>query len=267
MSYAYGTRGAPAVGGGLPGLPQRGASDASAGIPAGEYLYEAGAGDVITIPDGVTEISAVIIGPGGITASRSNHAGALRWASGIPVNPGDKLRFVVALARSSIYLNEVELFYTALQSGTPIGTYNLPGFIVLGGDGGSRSSTTRGGGGGAAGYFGNGGNGGDSGGSGTNKPGTAAAANSGGGSGGSGGSTDGAAGGGVGPYGVMNRPPKTGATTPTSAIGIKGDLGEGVVGAVDYGYGGSNLTSSGPGCIRVIWGPGRSFPFNAGPLT
>lgn len=263
MSYAYGTRGAPAVGGGLPGLPRRMASRA----PVGEYLFETGQPDVLVIPAGVTEISAVIIGPGGNVASRSNHAGALRWASGIPVNPGDKLRFVVAPARSSIYLNEVELFYTAAQSGSPTGVYNLPGFIVFGGDGGSRSSTTRGGGGGAGGYFGNGGNGGDSGGSGTNKPGTAAAANSGGASGGSGGSMDGADGGGVGPYGVLNHPPKTGALTPTSAYGIKGNPGEGVVGAVDYGYGGSNLTSSGPGCIRVIWGPGRSFPFNAGPLT
>lgn len=39
MSYAYGTKGAPAVGGGLPGLPRRQVGEAVASIPYGSLIY------------------------------------------------------------------------------------------------------------------------------------------------------------------------------------------------------------------------------------
>lgn len=268
MSYAYGTRGTPAVGGGLPGLPRRGESG---GIPAGEYLYEAGAPDTLTIPAGVYQVSAVIIGPGQPGPSlgglfRGGNGGGLRWASEIPVNPGDTLKFALAVSRSSISLNGVELFYTADRSGSAFG-YAAPGVFVYGGDGGLgvNDATYGGGSGGAGGYFGAGGNAV----SGSNGRGQAGALNS--GAAGAGASNSGSRGGGVGPYGVLSKEsPTTGGISeiPGGGYSTFGKNGEGVIGGRIFGYGPQRaLTDPSPGCIRVIWGTGRSFPYNAGPLT
>jgi hypothetical protein len=136
---------------------------------------------------------------------------------------------------------------------------------------GSTTTWPRTGGGGAGGYSGNGGGGGDSG---SERPGTAGSGGAGGGAGGGGNVTGG--GGGVGLYGqgangaggIDNA--GGGGGSGGSSGGTGGNLGSTPGGS--YGGGGGATTngdglqvgSSGAGgAVRIIWGPGRSFPNNA----
>lgn len=224
MTYPYGARGVPVVGGGLPGLPRRNKAEIGGSsflyeienhlvelienfqiidgynidvgdfeavfTTAGEYLWE--------VPDGVYSVSVVAVG-GGRGNGDSSHFNRSLYAYGSVGQEGGGF------------------------SGADGGGY--------GGRGGN-SGGYGGGGGGAGGYSGNGGHGANSGSR------TSGAGNGGGGGGGGYDSgTGGRSGGGVGLYG---RGPNGGAST---FIGNPGSGGSGS----SYGGGSAGSASGGAG--------------------
>lgn len=257
-------------------------------VPRGQAMWEiwAGFGDAYgillwTVPAGVKSICVVTIGMG---ADGGGGGGALAWKNNIAVTPGEV--FQIRRAGRSAYFNRhstgATLLYAlcgdTIANGGKGGTF--PWFADGGGNGGDAGIVAETmnyfppGGGGAGGYLGKGGNGG--------LPNVAAQAGTGGGGGGGGARgytyAQGGAGGGVGPYGIGDN----GAAGvydwiyPTGGGGGSGgDAGQGAVTnyprAGKYGGGGScpigygvSWELSGTGCIRIIWGEGRSFPYNAG---
>lgn len=66
MSYSYGMKGAPAVGGGLPGLPQRGAGGSASVLVRSTYtrIVTPGSG-VIEPPEGAKFMRVAVVGGGG----------------------------------------------------------------------------------------------------------------------------------------------------------------------------------------------------------
>lgn len=192
--YAYGLKGAPAVGGGLPGLPRREAGPAQAGGRWGEVVYSEPGEYELIVPGGVSLMSLVVIGGGsageGTTFSATSPTGlggaggALVWLSGLKVSPGDRLSVVNAAGgsiettdrtpdSSFVYINDIEIVAligrgdlnsapAAPKRVAPNGgdvVYAGHG-INLGGSSGQGSSYSGSGGGGAAGYTGRGGRGG-----------------------------------------------------------------------------------------------------------
>jgi hypothetical protein len=166
------------------------------------------------------------------------------------------------------------------------GTGQSISFTTYGGNGGNGGpggtnttfSTARGGGGGGAGgYFDDGGRGGNA--ASSNSTARSGLSGSGGGGGGGGGSTadgvSGGSGGGSGLYGVG----ADGAGGGQGGFGGSGGSGgtsggnqqgntAGYGGSYGGGGGGSAIIEqyrAGPGAVRFIWGPNRSFPNNAGP--
>lgn len=170
------------------------------------------------------------------------------------------------------------------------GSTNTISKLIGGGDGGRggtgavpEEATAGGGGGGAGGYTGDGGRGGNFGADGRDGKGGAG----GGGSGGKGTGTAGGGGGGVGLFGEgING--AGGNTPPSRANGKSGrtgsrnlhegiDLTERTSFGFNYGGGGGGKGEfmgaeigrsisnkhGGDGAVRIIWGPGRSFPNNA----
>lgn len=242
------------------------------------------------VPDGVTNISAVAIGGGGegggdedTLGGGGGAGGCLAYAIDIPVIPGETLSIYPAPsafrgilsnagitgARSAIIrLSNGEGLLQAngnrggdatggggisiIQSLASAGSFASA--VFSGGNGGDGGSSTGGGGGGAAGYSANG--------------------NTGlGGSGqwGGTGNQNGRGGGGVGVYGegasgtLLGQGGSGGANGGT-AVSFYGDPG-GLYGG--GGGGGDDRTTSGTrshggaggaGAVRIIWGPGRSFP-------
>ena len=240
------------------------------------------------VPDGVTSISYVVVGPGGAgsaysggsvqtdgTKSPGGQGGALAYRNNVTVSPGANITVCVGKAANAIAFTNgvgnavgyatpsnitVSTEITGADSGdqdrTPTGTYDG------GGNGGNAGGVTgvpsgSGGGGGAAGYSGNGGGGywtdGEIGWS---------AGSGGGGAGGLGGTiATGLNGGGVGLYGQ-------GASGSASNGGNgAGSPGSGGVGTSYGGGGGSQRFNSstaavysGYGAVRIVWGLNRSFP-------
>ena len=257
--------------------------DASSGFISQQEYYTTAGTYTFTVPAGVTQLSAVVVGGGGGgagsdgTESQGNTGGGgggLAYGT-FTVTPGENLTVTVGaagqagsntgtdgtaggdttIARGATTLlsgggglggqNES----TASRAGGSSGGTERDG----GGNGGSSGSATDSnsgsGGGGAGGYSGNGGNGGSNGGTG--------AAGSGGGGGGGDSFTTGQAdrGGGVGLFGE----------------GISGAAsGGGGSGSTSYFYGGGGGardddsagfgSSGGPGAVRIVWGSGRSYP-------
>jgi|GEM_PF-4877992 len=112
MTYPYGLRGAPAVGNGLPGLPQRGSGIAEE-YEQTHFLVEGDTFDAyntvdVTVPDGVYLISSMtVVGGGGAGSSTQSTAtqyagngGNLRWMQDVSVAPGDVVTLVAAGGRS-----------------------------------------------------------------------------------------------------------------------------------------------------------------------
>lgn len=236
-----------------------------------------------TVPEGVTSVSILCIGPGGVAGAYGSPAqggggggGGLAYVNNVPVSPGEVLSVQSGsskygsagqgtpayVKRGSTSLCEASAGWTAsLGNG---GAGGAPGTVIVGtgysgGYGGTSPSgaTHTGGGGGAAGYAGNGGNGGT----------TLATAGS-NGSGGSGaGGAGGLGGGGVGIFGTGSS--GVAATYSPGTGGSRGAYGWGGsagAGNGQFGGGGGGGGSTGPGCVRIIWGPGRSFPNNAQPI-
>ncbi len=207
-------------------------------------------------PAGVTSVCVVCIGMGG--KGQNDHpyipghsGGGLGWKNNISVTPGNYYSVHVGTTVSELtYFNSSGTVgayagasgYGLGQSGTVAGG----GYIGDGGGtGGSAgcSGNGSGGGGGAGGYSGNGGHGRAY--NSNDGPGT----NGSGGAGGGGGS--GHYGGGVGPYGEGS----SGSYNESSSGGV-GSGGSGK----QYGGGGVQSGSGGGSCVRIIWGPNRSFP-------
>lgn len=224
----------PVEGGGLNGLLLT--------HPRGEVSFTS-PGTTVTwkVPFGVQEVSVVVVG--GQTASGTSH-----------------------------FNNQV--IATGGNLAGVGGTYSGADGGANGGSGGSSYQNKGGGGGGAAGYLSNGGNGGNAS--------TAGGYTSSGGYGGGVGLFGGSAGGTGGQAGSAsdgnNGTPGSGGVGQSYGGGGGGAAGGGGNGGDGYGGGGlgwkNNIkVRSGQliqigvggtnGAVRVIWGPGRSFPSNA----
>ena len=255
--------------------------DATSGFVSQQEYYTTAGTYTFTVPAGVTQVSAVVVGGGGGGAGSDGDrnegntgggGGGLAYGT-FTVTSGESLTVTVggggltssggdgtAGGNSTIARGATVLLSgggglggqersTAARAGGSSGGTERDG----GGSGGSSGSATDNnsgsGGGGAGGYSGNGGNGGSNGGTG--------AAGSGGGGGGGDSVTTGQAGrgGGVGLFGEGT----SGAAS-----------GGGGSGSTNYFYGGGGGArdddSSGPGngggngAVRIIWGSGRSYP-------
>lgn len=268
--------------------------------PVGATLYQTVGTHTWTVPAGVSSINVVAIGGGGGGgAGNSGHAGAgggLGWKNNISVTPGQTYTVVVGGGGnfSTTSSNSASPGGTSYFSSTSLvrggggqGAANNPtetqlDYIAAGGtytgDGGGnggaggydRGNNGGSGGGGAGGYSGNGGFGA--------YEGTASGAGSGGGGGGGSQNSDtngsGGGGGGVGIYGQgtsggglsrqgfsygiagsngTNGGGASGSTSPAGAGGLYGGGGGGSNQNYNGGQGGN-------GGVRIIWGPGRSFP-------
>ena len=240
-----------------------------------------------TVPTGVTQVSAVVVGGGGGGAGSDGDrdegntgggGGGLAYGT-FTVTPGETLTVTVGAGGTS----------ASGDDGTAGGTTTIArGATVLlsgggglggqerstgaraggasggterdgGGTGGSSGSATDdnsgSGGGGAAGYSGNGGAGGSNGGSGS--------AGSGGGGAGGNSATTGTADGGGG-VGILGE----GANGAASGGGGSGGAANSGFTGGDYGGGGGARDddsagsggAGGAGAARIIWGPGRSYP-------
>ena len=235
----------------------------------------------------LTYVNSVSVTPGE-TLSVSVGGGALGTiAVGSPTNGGPS--FVKRSSTSLCYANGGESAISTPGTKTPGLGGQLNGLSVgsggAGGDGQSAFGSRGAGGGGAGGYSGDGGNGA------TNTSGSfstiGVAATSGTGGAGAGGCMDttpycgGGAGGGVGLLGegssgtalgtgtgIGGAAGSGGANGGTGSNGSNGVPAAGGNGGLYGGGGGSHYDSSGSGngangAVRIIWGPGMSYPSNA----
>lgn len=230
--------------------------------PTGEAVFTYSS--TWTAPANVTSVCVVAIGAGNQYAG-----GALRYINNVSVTPGSSYSISVGSGYS---------WTTALGLQVSSGSQGYGG---SGGNGGSSGSTGNGGGGGAGGYTGNGGNGGEGSTTAYTWYGTDGSGGSGGaGGGGAGGGyqygeyqegyfgfygTGGWPGGGVGLYGQG----VSGSGSYAAGGVYQGQPGSGGS-AQNYGGGGcgpavynGSYNGGGPAAVRIIWGPGRSFPYNA----
>ena len=253
-------------------------SSSSSSSPVGQAFYGYGSGTSSwTCPPGVTTVCVVCIGAGSssLGAQWSVYAGGgggLGWKNNIPVTPGSTYEVQVGFAGSG---------YGSSVSGSPSyfisagtvqgnGASGSSGGAYTGDGGGNGGNGGQYGGGGAGGYTGNGGNQ------------DASGAGGGGAGGGSYSSTHGgASGGGTGPFGQSASGSYTYASggrggsggqpgvigeNPWYSYGSFGDREGGMYGGGGGGsgsnapQGGAGLNRGGRGCVRIIWGAGRSFP-------
>jgi hypothetical protein len=235
-------------------------------------------------------------------SSTGGGGGALAWGNDIPVVPGVSYTVVVGDGGAgftgsinsngnpggiSYFISDTYLAAGGGGAGIHKGAGSSSGgapvisaSITSGGGGAGGGSTQptgtfRGvGGGGAGGYSGNGGS------ASWGSNGTAAAAGSGGGGGGGSTSTSGGGGGGVGILGqgtdgiggTGTGGGSGGSSGSSGTAGVQNGGGTGSPGVYGGGSGGhaknGNPTgewsvAGGSGAVRIIWGPGRSFPNNA----
>lgn len=230
-------------------------------------------------PVGVTKVSVVTVGGGGVGANFCNggcnyplpgSGGGLGYKNNITVTPGTSYTVVVGPGTAtSSYLTGGSYFCnTSFVAGNG-GSQNGPGGNFVGDGGGSGGSAQAGGcgrgGGGAGGYSGRGGNGSFS-----NQPST-----SGSGGGGGGGGTYGG-GGGVGILGqgasgaagdTIGGMIGVGGGGSGGAAGSQGGFAQGGGGGLygggsaAGGYGSATPRNGANGAVRIIWpGTSRQFP-------
>ena len=241
-------------------------------------------------PANVYQVHVVCVGGGGGggyisgAGGGAGGGGGLGWENNISVTPGNSYTVVVGTAGDSypstrsdggdsyfISTSTVAGFggkFGSKPTGGAGGSY-YPIITSQGGTGGNGGNVSLnnypGGGGGAGGYSGNGGKGGNSYSSGSAGTGGAA-----GGGGGGDSSYAGGAGGGVGILGQGgNGGGGAGSSTTNGSGGGGGSGGSnggfgGIGGTYGGGAGGSDhsgrITGAAGGAVRIIWGPGRSFP-------
>lgn len=235
-------------------------------------------------PANVTSVSVVCIGGGGGGYSgdgyfsRSGGGGGLGWKNNIPVTPGQTYTAVVGeggltggLAGQSMTGGTSYFINSSTVAGIGGNSYIAGSFVGDGGGNGGNgvnttSSSYSSGGGGAGGYTGNGGAGAYY----TNSP-TAGTGGAGGGGGGGVENGAGARGGGVGIFGI-------GASGSAGSYNANAG-GDGSVNASNspiassaFGYGGrstdlntsfSTTAAGGNGAVRIVWGRGRTYPYEA----
>ena len=209
-----------------------------------------------TAPAGVYSVSVVVVG-GGASLRGAN----LAWKNNIPVVPGTTYDVVVGRGAKagnnaqnggpSHFISQATVM---ASGGQPSGT--------LVGDGGGTGGNGYRAGGGAGGYSGSGGFG-----KGTGQGSGGVGTGGGGGGGGVNSNGYGGSGGGVGLYGEGASGAAGTASVPGGRGGSSGSNGTTNGGGANYGgggtYDGSGYASGGNGAVRIIWGPGRSFPNNA----
>ncbi|MBB4266886.1 hypothetical protein [Roseospira visakhapatnamensis] len=253
--------------------------------PSGEALFTSPGSHAWTVPDGVTEVSVVCVGGGGDASGGGSHAGSgggTGWRNATTVAPGQAITVVVG-GRQADGSGGTSSFgsFLSVTGGSRGGVSPpAPGQPLAGADGGGAGGEGRSGGGGAGGYEGDGGRGSDSG------LGGLGSGGQGGGGGGGGGIDNGSGAGGGGGVGLQGRG-SNGAGKSANALGGpgggggsggqdggKGSPSPGNTGGIggnggDFGGGGGDAHAAsvagagGSGAVRVIWGPGRSYPDHA----
>jgi hypothetical protein len=257
--------------------------------PKGEAIFTTPGLFEWVCPPGVYSVCGVAIAGG------YDFGGCLTWKNNIPVIPGQSYTIEVGgsqAASSAISQNILHAYpgRTAVVFGKPGQAYDGGGF-------GGRATSNFSGGGGAGGYLGDGGDGGAV----QESAGAAGSAGSGGGGGGGQGGLlhvvgqntiidpSGGGGGtglfGIGPSGPATSPGPSGGQggNPGSGgeAGVQGVAATGIAGVGGrYGAGSGSRSdksntdtgetvATGPdpvlqsGAVRLIWGAGRSFPYNA----
>lgn len=216
------------------------------------------------VPKDVYSICAVCIGDGTLAG------GGLSWRNDIPVTPGETIWLqltastpsatghawihrnpeTVCIAQAGNTTNSTNVFVAGGRGGKGANPINHGG--GNGGNGARYGSTTNQAGGGAGGYMGNGGIAANGGGN------TASAADSGGGSGGriSGSFPGNAEGGSVGLHGI-------GGTGVNTDLVYPNNGNDGSLSSVMCGGGRPASVPAYNGGIRLIWGPGYSYPYYA----
>jgi hypothetical protein len=241
-----------------------------------------------TAPAGVTSVSVVAVGGGGSGGAAywsggGGAGGGLGWKNNIVVTPGQSYVVVVGAGGVGVAANSggqgtsggesyfINNTVVRGDGGTAgVGTSSNDNFNYSGGTGGSfvgdgggaggpggtSFGDTAGGGGGAAGYSGNGGYGGSGG---INVVGGGGAG--GGGAGGSVGNPSAAGGGGVGIFGqgTSGSSASSGGSGGNNASNAGGSYGGGGGGQSSDAKNVAGSMGAG-GAVRIIWGPGRSFP-------
>lgn len=245
----------------------------------GESVYTTPGTYSWTAPANVTSVCAVCVGAGGgyNSTQSGGGGGGLGWKNNIAVVPGQS--YTVFVGSASINATGQDSWFVSTSTVRGQGGQGRIGGGWVGDGGGSGgtapSTSTYGikGGAGAGGYTGNGGD----------RPASSAAnglpGQGGGGGSGAENSTSGYAGGGggVGLYGQgasgaggvcsTNTPNTVGRGGSGGTDGVNGGAagGNGGVhgGGGSGGYSGGGGVAGGSGGVRIIWGPGRSYPTNA----
>ena len=264
---------------------------AGGGTPVGQAEFTTRGSYTWTAPAGVTSVCVVCIGAGGTGGAYGGSGGSLAYKNNITVTPGTS--YAIEVGETNSQVNGSPYSFTA-ESSSAFGTVASGGeggysgsasstFKTIGSnyDGGGRGGLASGDfyqagigykegcGGGAGGYQGDGGNAGKGAADGTSGSPAATAGSGGGGGGGCPGSSgsNGGGGGGTGIYGQgSNGAAAGGNSDPFGKGGSGGGDGTDPYGG-QYG-GGSAGQNSGTtpdmdaqnGAVRIIWGPGRSFP-------
>lgn len=138
MSYTYGTKGAPAVGGGLPGLPQR--SDSGGKLQRSTYtrIVTPGSG-VIDPPEGAKFMRAAVVGGGAVGTNFG--AGGGGGCAATKIIPATSIQYTLNVAATSAAptggTNTLVIpgYPTLVANGAPAPTSgSAPGGTATGGD-------------------------------------------------------------------------------------------------------------------------------------
>jgi hypothetical protein len=264
-------------------------------IPSGSQTYTTAGDYTFTVPDNVTTLSIFCIGCGGVGGGTTagGGGGGSAYIASVTVTPGQDL--YVRVGNKTVGVSD-PLSFTGVSTTTPIassttyilataggagtvggggsGSGTAPFASAVAGTGGTGGPSGTGltgtppggftGGGGAAGYGGTGGRGGFYY---TVSGSQIAQFDYGAGSGGTGG---GGGGGGYGGYGAggvgilgIGSPGAGGAGAARGGGGSGGSNGSGSTGGNYGGGGGSGSGAAGSAAVRIIWGPGRTYPSQA----
>jgi hypothetical protein len=171
-TYPYNLRGAPSIGGGLPGLPRGAANTIGAdplGFPAKFMFVRADA--LVLMPDWVTYYRVTATGNGGLGRGSSNGApggggGACSGTANVPERavPGSPIQ--IRFTAAAVIVAVLSYLLSAGNGGAAGVGQSGAGGVATGGavnfnggnGGGTAGASTWGGGGGAASRAGNGGN-------------------------------------------------------------------------------------------------------------
>lgn len=242
-------------------------------VPTGSTTYQGAQDNMFTVPANVNEVSILVVAPGAKgSAGSGGGGGGSAYIASLAVTPGQTLYLRVGdkngtgTARASVVSTTTPIdsstnYIIATSGANPgggSGTGTGSFASAVGSTGGAGGNGGNGGGGGAGGYggtagagayqYGLGGDQGDTFTSGAGNGGTR-------GGGGGGALSDGGGGigiNGIGAAGAANGGGGSGGANASGATG--GDFG---------GGGGAASGNAGAGVVRIIYGPGRTYPSSA----